>query len=143
MTLDPWHVFTANFGQVPKPYTALATILDMALYFWVGINVAIGRRKYNVDVPRQDGPEEFVRIIRVHLNTLEQLALHLPLLWIAAFAMDDVFAAVLGLVWFFGRSLYAIRYYQKASRRHKGFAIAMSSNVILFVGALVGTLASL
>ena len=143
MSLDPWHVFSANFGQFPKPYTALATLLDMALYFCVMINVARGRRKYKVPVPSFDGPEEFVRFVRVHLNTLEHLALHLPLLWIAAYAMDDTFAAAIGFVWFFGRALYAIRYYQKTSRRLKGFAISMFANIILFIGALVGTLASL
>jgi hypothetical protein len=142
MTLDPWHILTANFGQVPKPYTAFATLLDMALYFIVSLNVGIGRKKYQVEAPSTDGPPEFQRIFRVQMNTLEQLAFHLPLLWIAAYAMDDVFAAMLGLMWFFGRSLYAVRYYQKANRRTKGFVIAMGANIILFVGAVAGTVAS-
>ncbi len=70
------------------------------------------------------------------------MCLHLPLLWIAAFAMDDVFAAAFGSVWLLGRTLYTIRYYQKASRRHKGFMIALTANLILLIGALVGTVAS-
>jgi glutathione S-transferase len=70
------------------------------------------------------------------------LALHLPLLWIAAYAMDDVFAATLGLIWVFARVLYAARYYQKAGRRHKGFLIAMLANIALFAGAVAGTIAS-
>jgi hypothetical protein len=142
MTLDPWHVLTANFGQVPKPYTAFATVLDMTMYFWVMINVARARKTYKVPVPSFDGPEKFIRIVRVHLNTLEHLALHLPLLWVAAFAMDDVFAAALGFVWVFGRTLYALRYYQKTSRRVKGFAISMVANALLFLGAFTGTIAS-
>lgn len=143
MTLDPWHIFTANFGQVPKPYTAFATLLDMVLYGLVTFNVGRGRVKYKVQAPSIDGPESFQRIFRVHMNTLEQLAFHLPLLWIAAFAMSDVYAASLGLVWCFGRSLYAVRYYQKANRRTKGFIISMFANMLLLIGALVGTIASL
>ena len=139
MSLDPWHIFTAHFGQFPTPYAALATLLDMVLYFWVTLNVAIARNKFSIQPPVTTGPEGFLCVMRVQQNTLEQLALHLPLLWIAAFAMDDVFAATLGLVWFFGRTLYAIRYYQKPSRRLKGFAIAMFTNAILFLGALAGT----
>jgi glutathione S-transferase len=142
MTLDPWHIMTANFGQVPKPYTAFATLLDMVLYFLVTFKVGFGRKKYKVHAPGIDGPPEFQRIFRVQMNTLEQLMLHLPLLWIAAYAMDDVFAALLGLIWVFGRALYALRYYQKPTRRSKGFMIAMLANILLFIGAIMGTIAS-
>jgi glutathione S-transferase len=142
MTLDPWHVLTANFGQVPKPYTALATILDMVLYFVVTLRVMGARFKYKIEAPSIDGPLPFQRIFRVQQNTLEQLALHLPLLWIAAYAMDDVFAATLGLIWLFARVLYAARYYRKAGRRHKGFLIATLANLALFAGAVAGTIAS-
>jgi glutathione S-transferase len=142
MTLDPWNVFTASFGQVPKPCTAFVTLLEMALYFFVSFRVAIARNKYKVEAPSVDGPIEFRRIFRVQMNTLEQLAFHLPLMWIAAFAMDDVFAAAFGAVWLFGRTVYAARYYKKASRRHKGFVVSMTANAILLLGALVGTIAS-
>jgi hypothetical protein len=37
-------------------------------------------------------------------------------------ASASAFAAAFGSVWLLGRVLYAIRYYQKASRRMKGFA---------------------
>src|ERR1700722_2287476 len=142
MTIDPWNVFTATFGQVPKPCTAFVTLLDMVLYFLMAFKVGRARVKYKVEAPNVDGPIEFRRVFRVHMNMLEQLMMHLPLLWIAAFAMDDVFAAAFGSVWALGRVLYAIRYYQKANRRHKGFLIGLVANVILFLGALAGTIAS-
>ena len=142
MTLDHWHVLTANFGEVPKPYTAFATVLDMILYFLIFCNVGRARGKYKIQAPSMDGPEEFQRAYRVQMNTVEQLVLHLPLLWVAAFAMDDVFAAMLGLIWVFGRALYAVRYCQKPQRRAKGFIIAMLANVGLLLGALAGTVAS-
>jgi glutathione S-transferase len=142
MNFDPWNIFTATFGQVPKPSTAFVTLLDIIMYLGVTFRVAMARGKYKVQAPSTDGPPEFQRIFRVQQNTLEQLMLHLPILWIAAFAMDDVFAAAFGCVWLFGRALYAVRYYQKANRRTKGFMTAMLANGILLIGALAGTIAS-
>jgi hypothetical protein len=142
MIIDPWNLFTATFGQVPKPCTAFVTLLDMIVYFFITLNVARARTKFKIDAPNVDGPAEFRRVFRVQMNMLEQLALHMPLLWIAAFAMDDVFAAAFGSIWMVGRILYAIRYYQKANRRMKGFFIALFANAILFLGALAGTIAS-
>jgi glutathione S-transferase len=142
MPLDPWSIFTADFGGLPKPYTAFVTLLDMAIYFVIIANVGRARAQYKVKAPSTEGPDPFQRVLRVQVNTVEQLALHLPILWIAAFAMDDAFAASFGVVWALGRVLYARGYYQKAKRRTKGFVIGMVVNGILFVGALAGTLAS-
>jgi glutathione S-transferase len=128
MPIDPWSVFTATFGSVPKPGAAFITLIDIAIY--------------TVPAPAVEGPEAFLRIMRVHANTAEQLIMHLPLLWIAAFAMDDAFAASFGAVWALGRVLYARGYYRKPKRRVKGFVIAMIVNAILFAGALAGTIAS-
>lgn len=143
MPIDPWSVFTSNFGMMPKPYTALVTLIDMGLYFGFTYNVGRARRKYKVAAPQVDGPEGFLRVLRVHENTVEQLVFHLPLLWIAAFAMDDLFAASFGTVWGLSRVIYARGYYKKAKRRHKGFMIGLIVNAILFVGCLAGVLASM
>ncbi len=142
MIVDPWHVFTANFGEMPAPYTTFVTLLDLVLYFVLTANVARARGKYKVTAPSVEGPDVFQRIYRTQMNTLEQLIMHLPLLWIAAFAMDDVFAAAFGAVWLLGRILYARGYYRKPKSRAKGFIISTFVNIILLVGALAGTIAS-
>jgi hypothetical protein len=142
MPLDPWSVFTADFGAMPKPSTAFVTLLDMAIYCVLFINVGRARGKYKVAAPSVDGPEPFLRILRVQANTVEQLVLHLPLLWMAAFAMDDLFAASFGAVWALSRVLYARGYYRKPKRRAKGFVIGMIVNAILFAGTLAGVIAS-
>ena len=116
--------------------------LDMVIYFTFSVNVARVRGKYKIAAPATDGPESFLRVLRVQENTVEQLILHLPLLWIAAFAMDDMFAAAFGTVWAFSRILYARGYYQKAKRRHKGFVIGTLVNGVLMAGALTGVIAS-
>jgi len=142
MNIDPWNIFSANFGQMPKPSTAFVTLLDMILYFFLFMNVGRARHKFNIQTPSIEGPEEFQRIFRAHINTLEQLMFHLPLLWIAAFAMDDVFAAAFGSVWLLGRILYTRGYYRKAKSHNKGFLISFMVNIVLFMGAMAGTIAS-
>jgi len=142
MPIDPWNVFTADFGTLAKPYTAFVTLIDMAVYFAFMVNVGRARRKFNIPAPATDGPEDFLRVLRVQANTVEQMVMHLPLLWIAAFAMDDMFAASLGAVWALSRVIYARGYYQKAKRRHKGFVIGLIVDMILFAGAAAGTAAS-
>jgi glutathione S-transferase len=142
VSLDPWNIFTASFGGVPKPCTAFVTLLDMMVYFAFMFNVGGARKKHKVAAPSTDGPEAFLRVLRVQENTVEQMILHLPLLWIAAYAMDDSFAASLGAVWAFSRILYARGYYDKAKRRTKGFVIGMLVNMVLLAGAMIGTMAS-
>jgi uncharacterized membrane protein YecN with MAPEG domain len=139
MPVDPWSVFSADFGTLSKPYTAFVTLMDMFLYFAFTINVGRARAKYKVQAPSTDG---FLRVLRVQENTVEQLIQHLPLLWVAAFAMDDMFAAAFGAVWTLSRVLYARGYYQKAKRRAKGFVIGVLVNLVLLAGALAGTIAS-
>ena len=139
---DPWHIFTSDFGSVGKPYAAFVTLIDMAIYGVLTFNVGRARGKYKVQAPSTDGPEAFLRILRAQQNTVEQLVFHLPLLWIAAFAMDDIFAAAFGAIWALSRVLYARGYYQKAKRRAKGFIIGLIVNMILFAGAAAGVVAS-
>ena len=142
MIIDPWDLFTSNFGGMPKPCTAFVTLLDMLIYCVFTANVGRARIKYKVKAPSTDGSEAFLRILRVQTNTVEQLILHLPLLWIAAFGMGDIFAASFGAVWALARILYARGYYKKAQRRTKGFLIGMIVNAVLFAGAVAGTVAS-
>ncbi|MDR3448522.1 MAG: MAPEG family protein [Alphaproteobacteria bacterium] len=142
MPIDPWNVFTLDFGHFPKPYTAFVTLLDIAIYLALSMKVGRARVKYKVEAPATDGPDAFLRIMRVQANTVEQMVQHLPLLWIAAFAMDDMFAASFGAVWALSRILYARGYYQKAKRRHKGFLIGSVVDAILFAGAMAGVIAS-
>jgi hypothetical protein len=142
MLLDPWNVFSASFGSVPKPYTAFVTLVDLAIYFALMAKVIHARKIYQIPSPVTDGPEAFLRITRVSASSAEQLVLHLPLLWIASFAMSDLFAASLGAVWALSRVLYARGYYKKAKRRAKGLVIGLVVNGILFAGAMAGVMAS-
>ncbi len=122
---------------MPK-YTALVTLLAIAFYFFLATQVARARGKYGIKHPAITGHPEFERIFRVHQNTLEWLPTFLVPLWLFAFYLSDMWAAVLGLVWVAGRAIYFVGYRQAAEKRLPGFFIQVAVCLALFAGAVVG-----
>jgi uncharacterized membrane protein YecN with MAPEG domain len=74
----------------------------------------------------------------VQQNTLEQLILFLPSLWLFSLFVSPVWGAGIGLIWIIGRILYAWGYYQAAEKRLLGFGINSLSILALLLGSLVG-----
>ena len=118
--------------------TAWTTLAVLGMYFWTIYNVGRARAKFGVKAPSVDGPPAFLNVLRVQANTVEQLVLFLPALWLCAFLAGDRFAAIGGTVWLVGRVLYAIGYYRDAARRGPGFVIAMLATLALMLGAVSG-----
>jgi glutathione S-transferase len=117
-------------------FTALVTLLAVLFYFVTSAQVARARIKYGVKVPAILGNDDFERVFRVQMNTLEWLPIFLPSLWLFAIYISDWVAGLVGLVWIAGRIVYMIGYTQAAPRRSPGFGIqALATGVLLF-GAL-------
>jgi glutathione S-transferase len=119
-------------------FTALVTVLAVALYFFTGLMVARARQKFDVPVPAMNGQPDFDRAFRVQMNTLEWMPIFLPLLWLFAFYVSDWAAAVLGLVWIGGRAMYIQGYSAAAEKRHQGFFVQGLACAALLIGALGG-----
>ena len=119
-------------------WTAWTTIAVLGLYFWTIFNVGRARAKFGIKAPSTDGPPAFLNVLRVQANTVEQLILFLPALWLCASLAGDRAAALGGVVWLVGRLLYALAYYRDAARRGPGFVIAMLATMALMVGAIYG-----
>ncbi|HEY4142451.1 MAG TPA: MAPEG family protein [Pseudolabrys sp.] len=117
-------------------YTALVTLLSVALYFSTGLMVAKARQKFGVVVPATSGHADFERVFRVQQNMLEWMPIFLPSLWLFAFYVSDVWAAVAGLVWAAGRLVYMVGYSDASERRHAGFFIQLAACAVLWLGAL-------
>jgi glutathione S-transferase len=119
-------------------YTALVTLLAIALYFFLATRVAAARVKLGVKLPATTGNPDFERIFRAHVNTLEWMPTFLVPLWLCAVYLNDVGAAVLGLVWIVGRALYFAGYSQAVEKRLPGFFVQGTACLLLFVGAAAG-----
>ncbi|MDB5822943.1 MAG: hypothetical protein JWR21_1647 [Herminiimonas sp.] len=123
-------------------WTAWSTLAALLLYIWTIYNVGRARGKFGIDAPTMDGPVQFQSVLRVQINTLEQLVLHLPAMWLCAVALDDEWAAIAGAVWVVGRIIYALGYYKDPKRRGAGFGIALLATITLMVGAASGLIQS-
>lgn len=120
--------------------TAWITIASLLMYIWVFAKVGKARSTYGVKAPSTDGPIEFLCAIRVQANTVEQLIIFLPLLWLSCFYMSDMIAAILGVVWVVGRIVYALGYYQAPEKRSLGFGISSAAAIGLLITAIAGLL---
>ena len=85
---------------------ALVTGLLLLQYFVFMMLVGAARGKSGVQAPAVTGDPVFERTLRVQQNTLEQLLIVLPSLWIFATYFGETIAAGLGLVFFVGRVVH-------------------------------------
>lgn len=119
------------------PYVAIVTVLALLEFLWFGVLVGRARVRFGVAAPATTGNAEFERYFRVQMNTLEQLALFLPSLWIFAAYISPIWAAALGAVFVVGRAIYARAYIREPGSRGLGFALTALPNVLLMLGILV------
>ncbi|MDY7020301.1 MAG: MAPEG family protein [Cyanobacteriota bacterium] len=126
-----------------SPWPSLVTIIALLVYFVLSANVGRARAKYKVMPPQMSGDPNFERVLRVQLNTVEQLILFIPALWIFSEFINPIWGASIGAVWVIGRIVYAWGYYQAAEKRTIGFAIGSLSLLVLLGGSLVGILSPL
>jgi glutathione S-transferase len=119
------------------PFVALVTVLALGQFFWFGAQVARARTRYGVAAPATSGHEQFERHYRVQMNTLEQLVLFLPMLWIFAVYISPLWAAALGMMFILGRAIYAISYVRDPRSRALGFALTAIPTLIMLIGCVV------
>jgi len=119
------------------PYVAIVTVVALLQFFWFGWQVGVARGKYNIAAPAVSANEMFERVFRVHMNTLEQLVVFLPALWIFASFVSSLWAAILGAIFIVGRAIYAVTYVKDPKKRSAGFALTALPELVLLIGILV------
>jgi glutathione S-transferase len=119
-------------------YTAIVTLLAVALYFFFATRVAVAHGKFGVKLPATAGNVDFERVFRAHENTLEWMPTFLVPLWLCAIYLSDITAAALGLLWIVGRVVYFVGYSKAVEKRLPGFFIQSTACMLLFVGAGAG-----
>lgn len=117
--------------------TVIVTFLVLAQYVLFGIQVGGMRAKHGVKGPATTGHDEFERMNRVHLNTMEQLVVFLPALWIHAQYANPLWGAALGLVFIVGRFIYRAEYLKDPGSRSPGFTLSILPSLVLLIWSLV------
>ena len=120
--------------------SAAVTVLTVLLGLYTMMLVGRMRSKHGVNAPAVSGPPEFERAFRVQMNTLEQVVLFLPVLWLATVypVVSGYLAPGLGFLWLVGRVLYSSGYMADAAKRSRGFLIAGIALLGLLVLSIVG-----
>jgi glutathione S-transferase len=120
--------------------SAIVTVLIVLTYFYTSIPVSRMRGKHGIKAPAIGGHPEFERAFRVHMNTLEQMPIILPLLWLATLFFHTIgwLPAVFGLLWIIGRIVYMVAYMNDPAKRETGFGITIVADLALLILAIMG-----
>ena len=132
------------FATPATVLSALATLLAVMILFYTFGQAGRMRGKHKILAPAITGHPEFERALRVQMNTVEQVVIFLPLLWIATtyFRIYGWLPATLGFVWCLGRILYSVAYMTAPEKRGTGFIISMLANVALLILSIYGLTAT-
>ncbi len=119
---------------------SLVAGLSLLVLLYFGVQTGRARARYKVEAPAVVGHPIFERHFRVQQNTIEQLVVYLPALFLFAQYVHAGTAAALGLVWIAGRLVYERGYVADPAKRGLGFGISVVPTLILALGGLGGAL---
>lgn len=121
-------------------YIHTVAALAVLQYLLFGFMVGRARMRYGVRAPAVTGNEQFERIHRVQMNTLEQLVAFLPVLLLAGVYWPGRWIAPIGLVWIIGRFVYRRQYLARPASRGPGFLLTLLPTAVLLLMVLWGAL---
>ncbi len=124
-------------------WVAAVVLLALIEYLVLGALVARARGKYAIAAPAVSGHPTFERYFRVHQNSLEQLIVFVPAVWLFGVYLSPLWAAILGVVFLVARALYAASYIGAPERRGPGAGLTFFTELALVTGALIGVIRSL
>jgi len=117
---------------------AIVTALALLQAFYFAFQVGGARVKHGVNAPATSGNPEFERAFRVHANTIEQLVIFVPGLWMFGQYVNEQIGAGIGVLFIIGRFVYRGAYLGNPKSRTAGFGIGALSMLVLVIGGLIG-----
>ena len=117
--------------------TAIVTILALLQFVLFSVQVGGMRGKHKVSAPAIAGHPEFERAFRVQQNTMEQLVVFLPALWMFGHFVNYLWGAGFGVVFIIGRFLYRAEYLKDPSSRSPGFTLTFLPTAVMLIWTLV------
>ncbi|MEP4486929.1 MAG: MAPEG family protein [Halioglobus sp.] len=122
---------------------ALVTLLLLLQYITFMMLTGKARGASELVAPACVGDLDFEKAYRVQMNTLEQLIVTLPAMWVCAHFFMPVVAAALGLAFFVGRILFRNAYVTDPTKRGPGMIVGFLANVGLILTAGWGVILQL
>jgi glutathione S-transferase len=124
-------------------YIELVTVVAVLQFFFFGAMTGNARRLSGLKAPAMSGNEQFERMYRVQMNTLETLVVFLPALFLASKYWPSVLIVTLGSLYIVGRHIYWRAYVSDPSKRTLGFMISIIPTLTLLLLAVVGIIWSI
>ena len=124
-------------------YVAFVTLLILIQYLFFVLQAGLARNQETTAAPATTGDEMYERKLRVQINTLEQLIITLPAIWICAHYFSPSIATALGGAFIVGRFLYSYLYIKNPKSRAPGFVIGFLANILLLGCGVYGVIDTL
>ena len=121
----------------------IVTALALLQFIVFGFKVGRARGRYGIKAPATSGNETFERHFRVQQNTLEQLIVFLPGLYLFSHYYSPLVAAAIGVIYLIGREVYSMTYVKDPAKREVGYGLTFLPTVVLVLGGLFGAVRAL
>ena len=117
---------------------AIVTGLALLQVFMFAFQVGKARGAYEISAPAISGNADFERMFRVHQNTVEQLIIFVPGIWMFGYYVHAEIGAGIGLVFLVARQIYKSAYLGNPKNRAAGFGLTALSMMVLVIGGMIG-----
>jgi len=118
-------------------FVAVVGLLAVLEYIVIAMLTGRARGQYGVEAPATTGHPVFERWLRVQQNTVEQLVVFLPALFLFSSYVSPRWGGILGLVFIVGRAIYARSYVADPKSRSLGFGLSIVPTLLLLLGSLL------
>jgi uncharacterized MAPEG superfamily protein len=123
-------------GQGKMDAVVIVSVLALLQFGWFGFQVGAMRAKHQCKAPAITGAPEFERMFRVQQNTMEQLVMFLPALWLFGTRVNPLWGAGFGVIYLVGRTIYRISYVRDPGSRSLGFGMTLLPTVLMLLWVL-------
>jgi hypothetical protein len=121
-------------------FTTLITLVALLQTFALDVYISFHKFKHGVQDPEIVNNEEFKKVYKIYNNTVSDLILFLPLIWLFATLEGDLLAGILGLIWLFGRFHYDFAFFKDPTTRTISMATTSIVVMIMFVWIFINVL---